>query len=112
MAQDISIDHGQFMQATGHMRDNVVPVLQRTATNLEASVQAAGAGWKGEAKRSFDKFAANLHGAIQELHQSLGDVTTALAEGNKHLGTNDVNNSDLFGQAGNGLESAPLTNLV
>ena len=111
MAQDMSIDHATHAQATRHIVDHVAPNIHAAATGLETSVQAAGAGWKGEAKRSFDKFAANLHSAIQDLHASVNDMTDKLTHSNQNLGTTDVSNADLFGHAGKGLESAPLTNL-
>ncbi|MET8872187.1 WXG100 family type VII secretion target [Nocardia sp. NPDC004604] len=111
MAQDVSVDHGAFLKATGQMRD-VIPTLDQTAKKLDASVQAAEAGWKGEAKTAFDHFATRLHGSITNLHKSLIDLTTALEQGNKHLGGTDSENTQLFGKIDTELSSQPFTNLV
>ncbi|WP_433709525.1 WXG100 family type VII secretion target [Nocardia sp. CA-084685] len=110
MAQDISIDHGQFLKATGQMRD-VIPTLDHTAKKLDASVQAAEAGWKGPAKIAFDRYAHRLHGSILKLNKSLTDLTTALEQGNKDLGGTDSDNRQIFGKIDTELSSHPYTNL-
>ena len=111
MAQDVSIDHGVHKQATGHMTVNVVPALRKVANDMELSVHAVGAGWKGTAKASFDKFHTNLQAALDDLHKSLNGITEALGQSNQHLGTTDISNADVISHAGNGLQSVSYTNL-
>jgi uncharacterized protein YukE len=110
MDQNISIDHGAYLKATGQMAD-VIPTIDHTAKKLEASVVAAEAGWKGQAFGAFKDYAKRLGDSINNLHSSLTELANALEQGNKHLGGADSHNSESFKKMDAELSSPTYTNL-
>jgi WXG100 family type VII secretion target len=94
-SNNVSVDHDAF-HAANQQYGNVVPEIRATADRLTASVDAAQAGWKGEAYGSFTAFHQRLNDSITSLHRSLDDVNQSLTKGNQSLGSTDTDNSQHF----------------
>jgi len=96
---DINVDHVAYQQANKQYGD-VVPAIQQTATALTNSVQAAQAGWKGQAYVAFAGFHDRLNTSVTKLHQALNEVNETLGKGNTSYSNVDDHNQTHFTSLG------------
>ena len=94
-AGQVSVDHAAFDKAN-QQYGAVVPAIHQTANQISQSVEAAAAGWKGQAYGAFSQFHARLNDRITQVNKSLQEVSDLLHQGHNTYSTSDTDNVHPF----------------
>jgi WXG100 family type VII secretion target len=95
MAGQVSVDHAAFSKANQQYGD-VVPAIRDTANHIAQAVDAAAAGWKGEAYGAFTAFHTRLHENITKVNASLQEVSDLLQQGHQTYSHTDSAGTQQF----------------